>query len=338
MSKSQATVLLQSFKPAEIVTLLDNTAKYFRQRSLSSSSVNRYLHDMQAGNWFTETGETIKIARVNGNEIVVDGQHRLHAALRSKNEIFFWVFRYVPLEAFAFLDQHNPRTLKDVLDIHNHGWEIAPTVFASTGTMLWKNSITGSPAIRPTSDQFEAPGNVAHWLILSYKDLPEYYETIDSRLTDIQRGGLGGKAWMLYLAYNWSTVDAALCDKVLDHLACRGAYNYAVASLSKAVEKGKDSPKSSKAMTDLQASEDFIFPNKIMDACRNQVVKFREGSKDPETGKIFKTRNKDLSDFTMFAYQTAWNSLRRGETVASYNTQINAAIATTSYDEIPAAV
>lgn len=88
-------------------------ATTFRNRNLSSTVVNRYANDMAKGEWLLN-GESIVIDD-NGN--VIDGQHRLHAVIKSGASVHAVVVRGIDAATFHTIDIGKKRGHSDVLSI-----------------------------------------------------------------------------------------------------------------------------------------------------------------------------------------------------------------------------
>lgn len=73
--------------------------------------IDKYAADMTEGLW-KETGETIKF-NVEGK--LIDGQHRLHAIIKSKQTMTLWVAYGLPIESFTAIDTGSSRRFADLL-------------------------------------------------------------------------------------------------------------------------------------------------------------------------------------------------------------------------------
>lgn len=85
-------------------------------RNLRNSTIDRYASDMKNGRW-TETGETIKFDQY-GN--LIDGQHRLHAVIKSGQTITFFVASGLEDAAAVNIDIGAKRSFADALKITGH--------------------------------------------------------------------------------------------------------------------------------------------------------------------------------------------------------------------------
>ena len=62
--------------------LLESNTK---NRGINELVVSRYANDILKGNWKEDTGEAIKISKMN---IILDGQHRLCAIVKANQYTF----------------------------------------------------------------------------------------------------------------------------------------------------------------------------------------------------------------------------------------------------------
>lgn len=103
----------------ELVTVTPSIAKAWidstssRNRSLSSARVRSYAELMKSGRWMMN-GESI-IIDDNGN--LIDGQHRLHAVIRSGKSVQMVVVRGVDPSSFKTIDVGKKRSPGDILHV-----------------------------------------------------------------------------------------------------------------------------------------------------------------------------------------------------------------------------
>lgn len=136
-------------KPQKITPKL--AAKWLTQnksnRPLSQTTVDRYAQAMVAGEWQLN-GDTI---RFDENNNLIDGQHRLHACVKSGKSFSCYVVHNLPSDAFDTIDQGRPRTMSDVLA--RRGEKHYTTLAAAVRT-LWlfeQGAIqSGAGKIRPS--------------------------------------------------------------------------------------------------------------------------------------------------------------------------------------------
>jgi hypothetical protein len=83
-------------------------------RRISLTAVNYYATQMKKGKWFSETDESIKVA---ANGTLIDGQHRLHAIVKSDTPTLMKITYDMPIDAFKFIDQGKKRSAQDALHV-----------------------------------------------------------------------------------------------------------------------------------------------------------------------------------------------------------------------------
>jgi hypothetical protein len=82
-------------------------------RPLRQKLVNLYARDMTQGSW-QMNGETVKISK---NDELLDGQHRLHAIVKSGKSVRMPVVRNLPKEVFHTIDTGMKRSNAQILGI-----------------------------------------------------------------------------------------------------------------------------------------------------------------------------------------------------------------------------
>jgi len=104
-------------------------------RKVSPALVDRYAHDMAAGNWIEDTGQTIKL---DAHGRCLDGQHRLRAVVKSGCKIRFDVKYGVKKRAQLVIDTNRKRTFADHLGMR--GVHNATSVGATANLLMrWQN-------------------------------------------------------------------------------------------------------------------------------------------------------------------------------------------------------
>jgi hypothetical protein len=83
-------------------------------RRVKEASVTRYANDMKAGRWRSGTYELIKISKTGR---VLDGQHRLHAVIKSGVSVLFHIVHGLEEDLFSVLDTGSVRNASDIFKI-----------------------------------------------------------------------------------------------------------------------------------------------------------------------------------------------------------------------------
>lgn len=114
-------------------------------RNVAGHVVDKYARDMEAGEWRLN-GQTIKLAR-SGR--LLDGQHRLHAAVKSGKSFPAIVVRGLDERVFETFDLGSRRSLSDILKDRG---EINTALLAAALRQLWllENGLLTSKNASPT--------------------------------------------------------------------------------------------------------------------------------------------------------------------------------------------
>jgi hypothetical protein len=148
---TEIKVLIQEITPklaAEILTHND------KNRQIAKGIVDKYVRDMDEGKWALN-GQTIKIGR-NGR--LLDGQHRLTAAVKSNQSFFGIIVKGLDEAVFDTFDVGNKRPLGDILSDMG---EINTALLAGSVRQLWQlenrlvQARTVSPSVNELLDTLE---------------------------------------------------------------------------------------------------------------------------------------------------------------------------------------
>lgn len=106
---------------AELRTITPELAKQMlaantANRPLTESNVLALAKEMKAGRWKVN-GDMI---RFSNEHVVIDGQHRLHAVVKSGVTIESWVMYDLPSEVFNTIDVGKRRSAGDTLSCRGH--------------------------------------------------------------------------------------------------------------------------------------------------------------------------------------------------------------------------
>lgn len=140
------------------------------------TKVEQYARDMVAGNWQTDTGETIKFDETGQ---LIDGQNRLQAVVMAGVPTIFDIAHDVPCEAMPVLDTGAARTASDVMKISgvvNANHKQAASIVR--WVLLWeKNRPMGKGSLNPTVTEISD----------RYYHTPELFDTATMRAIDCFR-------------------------------------------------------------------------------------------------------------------------------------------------------
>lgn len=84
--------------------------KNTNNRNISDSYLTRYVKNMKDGKWKEDTGELIKISKTG---VILDGQHRLMAVVKSGCSIYFHIAYNIDDVVFDVIDTGKPRNPGD---------------------------------------------------------------------------------------------------------------------------------------------------------------------------------------------------------------------------------
>jgi hypothetical protein len=83
-------------------------------RPVSKQVLGRYINEMVNGRWKENTGELIKVSKTGK---ILDGQHRLHAVIKSNCSIYFHVIDNLEDSIFDVIDTGKSRNASDCFSI-----------------------------------------------------------------------------------------------------------------------------------------------------------------------------------------------------------------------------
>lgn len=112
-------VAQQPEQDMELISVTPELAKKWLQRNinnrtLSQWTVSHYAAEMSAKTWRHPTGEALIF---DTNNVIQQGQHRLHAVVESGETITFWVMFNADPDDFQVIDSGRKRTVADVLQM-----------------------------------------------------------------------------------------------------------------------------------------------------------------------------------------------------------------------------
>lgn len=105
-------------------------SKNTHNRNLRREEINAYARDMADGNWHF-TGETIVFS---DDDVLLDGQNRLHAVVKSDTPVTMLVVWGVEMQAQDAMDSGTKRTAGDALSLRG---EKSSALLASAATIVF---------------------------------------------------------------------------------------------------------------------------------------------------------------------------------------------------------
>jgi hypothetical protein len=179
-------------------------------RRLRMPDISRYAQDMASGRWKEDTGEVLKISKQG---IVLDGQHRLLAVIKSNIPVNFHIAFDVDESVFDVLDTGITRSASDVFHVKNIKYEnIIPTIISAFTVLNTGLRISsGGKSNRPTNALLlEAYyKKEKFWQMVAYKAL-SWHNAFGKILSTSMLGS------MFALFYN---IDAEQAEQFMEELA-----------------------------------------------------------------------------------------------------------------------
>lgn len=140
-----------------------------KNRRLNERAVLHLSKLMMAGHWKEGTGEAIKIGK---SGMVLDGQHRLHALIKSKMSFTFLVISGINDDVFDVLDQGLKRSGGDIFSIEKIQNSTAVCGIISKIYVLEKGNKLSHGGIVRLDNLSNSE------LLLIYKSDPQYYQDL----------------------------------------------------------------------------------------------------------------------------------------------------------------
>lgn len=183
----------------------------FKQRDISSVHVAKIQRAYDEGTWHPYTGDAVKLSQVTvggeTREVLPDGQHRMSAVIKHGKPIEMCVCRYVPLDAFPYMDQGKPRSAKDIM--RSAGWSHADE--CATMARLWfREDKSGDPRVNNEDNRASEASIVEHALPMQehfYAVIAEFgtaaKTAVRSRVAAHRPGFLYSVARFIHETGNW---------------------------------------------------------------------------------------------------------------------------------------
>jgi hypothetical protein len=135
-------------------------------RRVREQTVYRYAKDMANGRWKEDTGEPIKVSR---SGIILDGQHRLLAVVKSKSTIPFHFAKNIKDSVFDVLDTGAGRSASDIFEISGiKGSNRLPSIMV-TYNQLMEGRLT---------DSHKAARSTNAMLLTQYEQNPIFWDDV----------------------------------------------------------------------------------------------------------------------------------------------------------------
>lgn len=184
-----------------------NKGDGFRNRALSDFTVTRYTAEMTRG--WRLTGEPLIISQ-SGH--LLNGQHRLRAAIRAGVSFPTLIVFGISDDAFAFVDQGKKRTAGDVFSINGVG---DYSRLAAATLWVWKYHYSGMarPASRSLNRE-PAPDQLYDYY-LTHKGLDQSVRVAPW----FSKNKLATPSLMVALYYLCATLDPNLAERFFDGIA-----------------------------------------------------------------------------------------------------------------------
>ena len=142
--------------------------KNISNRSVKARIVAKYSNDMLNGNWIEDTGELITISKLG---VLLNGQHRLLAIIKSNTSHKIHLATDAPDEVFKVIDTGSSRNTSDIFKIDNiPNPNIMPSIIYT-----YKNLISGYA--RGQNDQKFSSSVCLNF----YNERPHFYQSVSKK-------------------------------------------------------------------------------------------------------------------------------------------------------------
>lgn len=156
-------------------------------RNLRKAQIDRYARDMLAGQWRI-TGEGVKFS-ADGK--LLDGQHRLHAIIKSGCTVLMFVFRGIDPEAQSVMDSGAGRTASD--NVYMQQGKENAVIVTSVARLAIRRDLGGEKwSYSPTNSEIYSWIN-AHPEV----DIAAHIAARFRKNTDVTPGLIGFTAWLI---------------------------------------------------------------------------------------------------------------------------------------------
>lgn len=183
------------------------------QRNVSGSHVNKLAQMMLANEFDSLNGQTIKFNGSGKDERLIDGQHRLLAAIQANRTLKIATIRGCSSKAFKTIDNaQNSRNMANYYEIAGQK-NSKVTAQVARWLYLYENR---NRNITATMDK--TPGHTVEWALENYPDIADRVAEVETHLNQFQKTGLGTKAHLAFMYYLASQKDRVQAYSLVEYL------------------------------------------------------------------------------------------------------------------------
>jgi len=183
-----------------------------KNRKIKIPVVKKYANEITSNRWRTNTAEVIKISKTN---VILDGQHRLHAIVMADKGINMHVVNNLEDDVFDVLDTGSARTAFDVFHINGSKYaSVLPGIIQNFKLLERGMGLQSQTYNKLTSSQllelYEL--NPAYWNIIAGMTMKWY-----AGFSKILKPAIIGGLYSIFLKVS----DCSDAEKFMDEL-CHG--------------------------------------------------------------------------------------------------------------------
>ena len=180
-------------------------------RAVSDGLVNMLARQMKVGEWALN-GEPIITSGSNGHVRILDGQHRLHAVVKSGISSEFLFVEGVDESNFDTIDTGRSRNAADVLSITGYSPSEARSMASAARLVMSFDSSTG----RINNSRGQAPTN--HEILTEVKNNSSLRAAVTRAMSYPSKGRIVPIGWMAFLVYKCREMDNDRADEYTDQV------------------------------------------------------------------------------------------------------------------------
>lgn len=200
-------------------TITPNKAKQYlesnleSQRNVSASHVNKLAQMMLVNEFDGLNGQTIKFNGKKGQEVLIDGQHRLLAAIQANRNLKIGVLRGCSKRAFETID--NAQTGRTIANYYEIAGKRYSKVAAQVARWVYRYDNFSRRVVGALD---KTPGHITKWALKNHGEIPDSIDEIDVHLNGFQKAGLGTKAHLAFFYYMARGIDKLLAYKIVEYI------------------------------------------------------------------------------------------------------------------------